>query len=248
MRYAISLDDLVFQYNAGSRPLQFNLAFPEGMITAVVGVSGSGKSTLLQLINGMVRPDRGRVSVAGEPIDYARLQALRRNIGYMAQGPGLFPHLTIEKNIALASRIRGEVVEQERITQLMEGVGLPASYRQRHPYQLSGGEQQRAAICMALYNRPPILLMDESLGSLDAITRAEIQEQLATLQQRERCTMVLVTHDLYEALRLGDFLLVLHQGRVEAFGTPQEVKSSPSELVQKLFAYSTNIRTQSSGL
>jgi osmoprotectant transport system ATP-binding protein len=119
----------------------------------------------------------------------------------------------------------------------MARMQLPPEFRQRYPYQLSGGEQQRAAICMALYGKPPILLMDESLGSLDSITRVEIQDQLLALQAEEKYTTVMVTHDLQEALRFGDYLLVLNKGSVEAQGTPQEVQSSSSELVQKLFAY-----------
>ncbi|HTF17039.1 MAG TPA: ATP-binding cassette domain-containing protein [Chryseolinea sp.] len=245
MSHAILFEDVVFRYHPQSQPLRLNVALADGQVTAVVGLSGSGKSTLLQLINGMVRPEKGSVSVLGHPIDYTRLQDLRRKVGYMVQGAGLFPHLTIEKNIGIASRIMHEPVSEERINDLMEQMGLPRSYRQRHPYQLSGGEQQRAAICMALYARPPVLLMDESLSSLDAITRVEVQGQLLALQEHEHCTVVLVTHDMQEALRLGDQLLVLNDGSVQAFGSLQEVRSSPNEHVQKLFAYATQMKPKS---
>lgn len=245
MNAAITLERVTFHHRPETLAIDINLTIPEAEVTAVVGLSGSGKSTLLQLINGMIRPQRGRVSVFGEPIDYNRLQPLRRRIGYMTQGPGLFPHLTIEKNIALASRIRNEDPSDERIDHLMTRMGLATSYRRRHPHQLSGGEQQRAAICMALYTRPEVLLMDESLGALDVITRADIQQQLAELQKAERCTIVLITHDMHEAMRMGNRLLVLHKGRVEAYGTTQEVQLSKSELVQKLFAYAIHGQTQS---
>jgi osmoprotectant transport system ATP-binding protein len=191
-----------------------------------------------------VRPNSGTVMVLGSPIDYTRLAALRRTVGYMVQGAGLFPHLTIERNIGLASRIRSEVPSNERIDELMARMGLPLEYRLRYPHELSGGEQQRASICMSLYARPAIVLMDESLGSLDAITRVEIQTQLRQLQQHEQCTMVLVTHDMQEALRMGQQLLVLNQGLVEAFGSASDVRKSESKLVQKLFAYSTYVGTQ----
>lgn len=238
MNAAITLERVTFQHSPDARLVDISVTIPDAAVTAVVGLSGSGKSTLLQLINGMVRPHSGSVSLFGKPIDYERLPHLRRRIGYMAQGPGLFPHLTVEKNIALASRIRKEDPSDERINHLMTRMGLALSYRKRHPYQLSGGEQQRAAICMALYTRPSVLLMDESLGALDVITRTEIQLQLAQLQKAEQCTMIFITHDMQEALRLGDRLLVMHEGHVEAFGTTHEVQSSKSELVQKLFAYS----------
>jgi osmoprotectant transport system ATP-binding protein len=242
MSQPISFENVVFRYSALSNPLQLNVAFAQGKVTAIVGLSGSGKSTLLQLVNGLLRPDEGTVKVFGKPIDYTRLQDLRRKIGYVVQGAGLFPHLTIEKNIGLASRIMSQPVSHERIDELMDRMGLPHAYRQRHPYQLSGGEQQRAVICMALYARPPVVLMDESLGSLDAITRVEIQDQLLQLQEHEKCTIVLVTHDMQEALRLGDQLMVLNAGSVEAFGSQQDVQSSQSELVQKLFAYAAATR------
>ncbi|MEJ1237954.1 ATP-binding cassette domain-containing protein [Chryseolinea sp. T2] len=238
MSSPIVFERVTFRHGAQSPSVDLDLSLPEGKVTTIVGPSGSGKSTMLQLINGLLRPNSGTVSVFGKPIDYQALQTLRRRIGYLVQGTSLFPHLTIEQNIALTARIRGEVTESKRIDELMSRMGLPLSYRQRHPRQLSGGEQQRAAICMVLYGSPSILLMDESLGSLDAITRIEIQQQLLTLQAEAHYTTVLITHDMTEALRLGDQLLVLSHGNVEAMGTAVEVQQSSSELVQKLFRYS----------
>jgi osmoprotectant transport system ATP-binding protein len=240
MSAAISFENVVYQHQPQSSPLRLHAQFPRDKVTAIVGPSGSGKSTLLQLINGLLRPESGTVGVLGNAIDYAHVQSLRRKIGYMIQSAALFPHLTIQQNIGLASRIKGENVSEERIDALMAKMALPRHFKQRHPYQLSGGEQQRAVICMALYGKPQILLMDESLGSLDAITRVEIQNQLLALHAEEKYTTVMVTHDLQEALRFGDFLLVLNKGSIEAHGTPSEVQSSPSLLVQKLFAYSGN--------
>ncbi|MGC3945495.1 MAG: ATP-binding cassette domain-containing protein [Chryseolinea sp.] len=237
MSSPIVFDRVKFRHSTPSLAVSLDLSLPEGQVTAIVGPSGSGKSTALQLINGLLRPDSGTVSVFGKPIDYQSLQTLRRRIGYLVQGTSLFPHLTIEQNIALTARIRGEAVESKRIDNLMGRMGLPLTYRQRHPHQLSGGEQQRAAICMVLYGSPSILLLDESLGSLDAITRIEIQQQLLELQAEARFTTVLITHDMTEALRLGNQLLVLSHGNVEAMGTATEVQHSRSELVQKLFRY-----------
>jgi len=239
MSSVISFENVVFQHRTQENPLHLNIGLPSAKITAIVGPSGSGKSSLLQLINGLLRPVSGIVHVLGSPIDYTRLEQLRRRIGYVVQSAGLFPHLTIAQNISLSAHIKGEAVSEDRIDELMTKMTLSGQFKQRHPYQLSGGEQQRAVICMALYGRPDIVLLDESMGSLDSITRVEIQDQLMTLQSEEKYSAVLVTHDLQEALRLGDYLIVINRGNIEAHGTAQEVQSSPSELVQKLFEHST---------
>ena len=214
------------------------VAFEDGVTTAVVGPSGSGKSTLLQLINGLVRPSSGTIQVFGKPIDYNRLPQLRRQIGYAVQGTGLFPHLTVEKNITLLARLVGWNAERirKRAQELVERVGLPWNFAARYPHELSGGQQQRVGLCRAMMLQPPLFLLDEPFGALDPVTRNEIQEEFLRLQRSEPRTMVLVTHDLREAMRLAQRLIVLEHGRIAQHGTGEEIVNSPAnEFVRNFF-------------
>src|SRR5258707_13414330 len=214
------------------------VGFGDGATPAVVGPSGSGKSTLLQLINGLVRPSSGTVHVHGKPINYDRLPELRRQIGYTVQGTGLFPHLTVERNITLLARLVGWKAERirARAQELMERVGLPWMFATRYPHELSGGQQQRVGLCRAMMLQPPLFLLDEPFGALDPVTRNEIQQQLVLLQQLEPRTIVLVTHDLHEALRLAQRLLVLDHGRIAQHGPGDEIVNAPAdEFVRKFF-------------
>jgi osmoprotectant transport system ATP-binding protein len=214
-----------------------DLTFADDVTTAVVGPSGSGKSTLVQLINGLVRPDRGTVAVFGKPIDYTRLVDLRRQIGYAVQGTSLFPHLRVRDNITLLARLSGWAADrvQARAQELMRLVDLPAAFADRYPHELSGGQQQRVGLCRAMMLKPRILLLDEPFGSLDPITRKEIHEEFLRLRQSEPCTVVLVTHDLAEALRLGQRLVVLHHGVVEQEGEPEEISRKPATAFVRTF-------------
>lgn len=209
-----------------------SVSFPLNKITAVVGTSGSGKSTLLQLINGLLRPTHGNVLIFGQPIPYAQrsLRTIRHDIGYVVQGLGLFPHLTVEENITLSAKINSKKIatSTERTDVLMDMMNLPLAYKKRYPAQLSGGEQQRVGLCRALYNSPRVLLMDESLGALDVITRKEIQLQILGLHQRESQTIVFVTHDIREAIRMGDRILMLHHGKVQQYDTKEAVLNFPA--------------------
>jgi osmoprotectant transport system ATP-binding protein len=214
------------------------VAIEDGVTTAVVGPSGSGKSTLLQLINGLVRPNSGMVQVFGKPIDYSRLPQLRRQIGYAVQGTGLFPHLTVERNITLLARLVSWDSERirKRAQELMERVGLPWTFAARYPYELSGGQQQRVGLCRAMMLQPPLFLLDEPFGALDPVTRNEIQEEFLRLQKSEPRTMVLVTHDLREALRLAQRLIVLERGRIAQQGTGEAIVNAPAdEFVRNFF-------------
>jgi osmoprotectant transport system ATP-binding protein len=208
-----------------------DLQFADGVTTAVVGASGSGKSTLLQLINGLVRPSAGAIHVFGKPIDYARLPELRRQIGYAVQGTGLFPHLTVERNITLLASLVGWPAERirGRAQQLVSLVGLPWDYAVRFPHELSGGQQQRVGLCRAMMLNPPIFLLDEPFGALDPVTRQEIHKEFLRLQASEPRTMVLVTHDLREALKLAQRLVVLDRGRVAQHGPCQEIIDAPAD-------------------
>ena len=188
----------------------------KGGVTAVVGRSGSGKSTLVKAVNGLVRPDRGSVSVFGEAIDYGALPALRRRIGYMVQGGGLFPHLNAGDNIGLLARRDGWIAADivRRRDELLDMVQLPRRTASRYPHELSGGQQQRVSLCRAMMLNPRLLLLDESFAALDPLTRLDIHEELLVLQRRRPRTVLMVTHDMGEALSLADELLLLEGGRL----------------------------------
>ena len=214
---------------------QLNLSIEKNKTTAVIGPSGSGKSTLIQLINGLIRPSEGRISVLGGEIDYNELPQLRRQMGYSGQGTGLFPHLTVAENITILAQLEKWSDEriQARTEELMNLVDLPLSYSLRYPYELSGGEQQRVGLCRAMMLDPQIFLLDEPFGSLDPITRTEIHKEFLKLQKFKARTMVLVTHDLREALKLADHVLILKSGHIEQSGTRDEILKNPaSEFVR----------------
>jgi osmoprotectant transport system ATP-binding protein len=234
----IVLDDVSKSYGKEEALHAVHIEFADGMTTAVVGTSGSGKSTLLQIINGLERPSAGTVQVFGKPIDYGRLPELRRQIGYAVQGTGLFPHLTVEKNITLLARLVGWTVDrsQARALELMKLVGLPWDYAARHPFELSGGQQQRVGLCRAMMLSPPIFLLDEPFGALDPVTRQEIHQEFLRLQSSEPRTIVLVTHDLREALKLAQRLAVLDHGRIVQHGPCEEIVNAPTTpFVQTFF-------------
>jgi len=207
-----------------------DLAFDANKITVILGRSGSGKSTLLQMINGLIVPSQGIVEVFGKEIDYSRVHQLRRAIGYSVQGTGLFPHMTVLENIALLPKISNQGLESAmpRIDRLMNLVDLDPEFKQKYPYQLSGGEQQRVGICRAMILNPRIFLLDEAFGALDVMTRSEIHQELLTLQKEEPRTIILVTHDVREAMKLADLLIVLDEGIIQQYAPPLEVKNNPA--------------------
>jgi osmoprotectant transport system ATP-binding protein len=209
-----------------------SLGFEEKKVTAIIGRSGSGKSTLLQFINGLIKPSAGTISVFCEGMNYQEISATRLRMGYMVQGTGLFPHLTIAENISIAARISSYPSDvNQRVRELMTLVGLPDSFQGKYPFELSGGEQQRVGICRALFLDPPILLMDEALGALDPITRQEIQSEILKLQKIEPRTILLVTHDMREAKILADYILVIDKGEVQQYDTKEKVLQSPANTV-----------------
>lgn len=170
-----------------------SVGFRKEKITAIIGKSGSGKSTLLKCINGIVKPSSGKVIASGKT-------------GYVIQGSGLFPHLTVGQNISLPGKIAGQA---GNVSELLEFAALPLEYKNKYPWQLSGGEQQRVALCRALFLKPPVILMDEPFGSLDTYTRRDLQQKILELREQFKLTMIIVTHDIPEALRLADDILVL---------------------------------------
>jgi osmoprotectant transport system ATP-binding protein len=203
------------------------ITLPENRVLALIGRSGCGKSTLLRMINGLVQPDRGHLQVLGQAIDYQSLPALRRKIGYAVQGTGLFPHLSVAANIVLPATLEKWEPQQsqQRLDLLMDMVQLERDLAQRYPHELSGGQQQRVGIARALMLNPALLLLDEPFGALDPLTRLELQEQLLQLQEIEPRTILLVTHDMREALKLSDSVCVLDAGRVTSENTTSELQS-----------------------
>jgi osmoprotectant transport system ATP-binding protein len=203
-----------------------------------VGESGSGKSTLLRMVNGLVLPDTGDVKLLGEKIDYKNLPAIRRTMGFAVQGAGLFPHLTVMENITLIARL--ESWSEERISQrydeLFDLLALSGEFSDRYPHMLSGGQQQRVSLCRAMMLNPPLMLLDEPFSALDPITRRNIQDEFLNLQTVERRSVILVTHDMGEAEKLADFLVIIREGEVIQQGTLAEVESNPAdEYVSRLF-------------
>lgn len=226
----IRFEDVTRSYGGTVALEDVTLHIERGITTAVVGPSGGGKSTLLQLVNGLERPDRGRVLIDGQPIDYDRLPALRRRMGYAVQGTGLFPHLTVFRNITLVARLCGWEPGriEKRAEELMRLVDLPASFADRYPHELSGGEQQRVGLCRAMMLDPDLMLLDEPFGALDPITRAEIHGEFQKLQRAKPRTVVLVTHDLREAFLLARNVVILHGGRVVQAAPCTSVREQPA--------------------
>jgi len=212
----------------------------EGETLVLLGSSGCGKTTLLKLTNRLLELTSGTIEVDGESIAGQDAVSLRRRIGYVFQGIGLFPHMTVEENVAMVPRLLGwpPPKRRERAHELLRIVGLdPATYAGRFPEELSGGQQQRVGVGRALAADPAYLLMDEPFGALDALTRDTLQHELLALKERLEKTIVFVTHDIFEALALGDRIAVLHAGRLEQIGTGGEILQDPAtDFVRELFA------------
>ena len=214
-----------------------SLEIEDDSFVALVGESGSGKSTLLKTINRLVDPDSGSVLLEGEDVRCADAPELRRRIGYVFQGVGLFPHMNVAENIAIGPRLSGTRLPTERIEELLAGVELDGNYASRMPSELSGGQRQRIGVARALANDPHILLMDEPFGALDPVTRDALGKRVRALHDRLGLTTVMVTHDMAEALLLADRVLVMSEGRLAADKTPQQLLAGEGgEIAQGLVA------------
>ncbi len=198
-----------------------DLEIAKGSFVALVGASGSGKSTLLKMVNTLEVPSAGRILFAGDDVAAQPPAALRRRIGYVFQGIGLFPHLRVGENIAIGPRLAGETLDAQRITQLLELVELEGAMANRMPDELSGGQRQRVGVARALAIEPELLLMDEPFGALDPITRDALGETVRELHKRLGLTTIMVTHDMAEALLLADRVLVMETGAIVADETPR---------------------------
>jgi osmoprotectant transport system ATP-binding protein len=217
----------------GGNPAVDDLSFsvPAGKICVLVGPSGCGKTTCLKMVNRLIEPTSGDILLDGQGVTAQDPIILRRGIGYVIQQVGLFPHQTIADNVATVPRLlgwsRGRTTE--RVDELLALVGLPpAEYRARYPAQLSGGERQRVGVARALAADPPLMLMDEPFGAVDPIARERLQNELLALQERLAKTILFVTHDIDEAVKMGDLVAVMRTGRLAQFGTPAEVLANPA--------------------
>ena len=216
----------------------FSLTAPSRKITVLMGLSGSGKTTIMQMVNKMVDPTSGTVLIDDADVSTLDSVKLRRSIGYVMQEVGLLPHKTVLANVALIAKISGQSEDKSSANaiEMLKLVGIDESYFERFPSQLSGGQQQRVGVARALAIKPNILLMDEPFGAVDPIVREELQDELMRIQRSLSLTIMFVTHDRHEALRLADQLVLLSSGgQIEQQGSPAEFRESPkNDFVRKL--------------
>lgn len=211
---------------------KLSLTAPSGKLTIFVGPSGCGKTTSLRMVNRLITPSSGRILLDGEPTNAMDVALLRRKIGYVIQNAGLFPHRTVVQNIATTARLNGTPKEQALRTahDLLERVGLSSAFANRYPWQLSGGQQQRVGVARALASDPKFMLMDEPFSAVDPVVRAQLQDEFLRLQREIGKTIIMVTHDIDEALKLGDQVAVLRTGGTLAqIATPQELLARPAD-------------------
>ncbi|MHC1759348.1 MAG: ABC transporter ATP-binding protein [Negativicutes bacterium] len=228
----IHYEQIAKSYQAGVNAVSdFTLSIAEGELLAIIGPSGCGKTTVLKMLNRLVEPTSGRILLNGEDIRTLDPIALRRNMGYVIQQVGLFPHMTILENITVVPDILGWPLEKQRTRayELLELIDMnPSEFTRRYPYQLSGGQQQRIGVLRALAADPAVILMDEPFGAVDPLTRTKLQQELKTLQTRLHKTILLVTHDIDEAFRLADRVLLMQGGRIVQLGPPAELLDHPA--------------------
>jgi osmoprotectant transport system ATP-binding protein len=228
----IRIETLTKQYGPATVVDAVSMSIERSSITVIVGTSGSGKSTLLRMINRLVEPTSGRVLIDGKDTTATPAHLLRRRIGYVIQSHGLFPHRTVAENIATVPRLLGwdESRIEARVAELLRVFQLdPAEFARKFPHQLSGGQQQRVGVARALAAEPMLLLMDEPFGALDPVIRGKAQDDLLDIQRRFGTTIVLVTHDMDEAFRLGDHVAVMSQGRVLQYDRPAVLLTRPAD-------------------
>ncbi|MDQ4085703.1 MAG: ABC transporter ATP-binding protein [Actinomycetota bacterium] len=231
----IELVEVTKRYSNQTRPAvdAVSLHVPAGEVVVLVGPSGCGKTTTMKMINRLIEPTSGKILIDGENVIDRDADALRRHIGYVIQAGGLFPHMTVADNVGLVPGLLGwdRRRRTDRVDELLDLVGLePEVFRRRYPRELSGGQQQRVGVARALAADPPVLLMDEPFGAVDPITRARLQDELIRLQEELRKTIVFVTHDFDEAVKLGDRIAVLATGsRIVQYDTPAEILTNPAD-------------------
>ena len=237
---AIEYRDVTKAYGEKTVLSHFDLRVPKGEFLTIVGSSGCGKTTALKMVNRLIEPTSGDVLVGGRNVRDVDAIELRRSIGYAIQGSVLFPHMTVEENVSYVPHLlnkRDRARTERAVSKWMDIVGLPQDLLDRYPAELSGGQQQRVGIARALAASPDILLMDEPFGAVDEITRGQLQTEIARIHRECGITIMFVTHDIGEALRLGTRVLVLDAGQIQQYGTPDEILARPAtEFVERLVA------------
>ncbi|HET9096626.1 MAG TPA: ATP-binding cassette domain-containing protein [Candidatus Baltobacteraceae bacterium] len=244
---AVRFESVVVRYPHADRNAVDGVSadVPAGSFTVLLGPSGCGKSTLLRTVNRLAVPQSGRVRVGDDDVAMQDAVALRRTIGYVIQAVGLFAHMTVAQNVAVVpSLLRWDRARIDaRVDELLTLVGLePSRYRDRRPRELSGGEQQRVGVARAIAAQPPVLLMDEPFGAVDAIVRRALQDEIRRIASALNTTILFVTHDVDEALRLADRIIVMREGRIEQYGSPEEILRTPTPYVKQIFAIDPDLR------
>ena len=227
----IEFKNIVKSYKPGKNVIQgLNLDIEEGEFVALLGPSGCGKTTLLKMVNKLIKLDSGNILVKGKDINQWNTIDLRRNIGYVIQQIGLFPHMTIEDNINYVLTLKKSKMDYKsnRAKELIGLVGLTEEFLYRYPRELSGGQKQRIGVARALAANPDIILMDEPFGAVDEIARTHLQDELINIQQKLKKTIIFVTHDIQEALKLGSKIVLLNEGKIEQAGNKEELIFDPS--------------------
>lgn len=237
----IRLTNLSKSFDNGKTYVVNDVSFTieKGETLVILGSSGSGKSTILRMINRLIIPSSGVIELNDKNVDSYPPVQLRRMFGYVFQGIGLFPHMTVKENIAVVLRLlkKSPQEQQKRVNELLELVGLdPTTFAQRYPAELSGGQQQRVGVARALAANPDYLLMDEPFGALDTLTRDELQQEILRLKKELNKTILFITHDIFEALRLCDRIAVMHEGKLAQIGKSSELLHHPkNDFVRNLF-------------
>jgi osmoprotectant transport system ATP-binding protein len=238
MNKAIEFKNIKKAYGSQVILENFDFSVEKGDFVTIIGSSGSGKTTVLKMANGLVKADAGDIFINGENIRDKDMIELRRNIGYAIQGSVLFPHMTVEQNISYVPNLlnkKDKKRTREALGKWMEIVGLEEELKERYPAELSGGQQQRVGIARALAASPDILLMDEPFGAVDEITRGQLQNELQRIYAQTHITILFVTHDISEALKLGTKVLVMDQGKIQQYDVPEQILRSPAtEFVKQL--------------
>lgn len=208
-----------------------NLRINTGETLVLIGLSGCGKTTTLKMINRLIRPDTGDIYIDKKNVNDINPIELRRNVGYVIQNIGLFPHMTVEENIGIVPKLKKWPEEkiQEKTLRTLQIVKLSEDFLKRYPYELSGGQQQRVGVARAIISEPGIILMDEPFGALDPITREELQDEFVNLKKELKKTIVFVTHDIFEAFKIGDRIAIMNKGRIVQTGTPVEIVETPAD-------------------
>ncbi|SDP47141.1 osmoprotectant transport system ATP-binding protein [Rhodoferax sp. OV413] len=235
----ITLEGLTKQFSSGQYAVdRLSLTVQTGEICVLIGPSGCGKTTTMRMINRMVEPDSGRIEVGGRDVMQIDAVELRRSIGYVIQQVGLFPHMTIGENVATVPRMLGWDAARiaKRVDELLALVHMePGQYRNRYPRELSGGQKQRVGVARALAADPPVMLMDEPFGAIDPITRASLQDEFLRILRELGKTIVFVTHDIDEAIRMGTRIAILRAGKVVQYDTPERILAQPADAFVQAF-------------